>query len=80
MSTLTDIADSVKEGAQSLKEKAHWEEIQETVQDTTKTVVNATARFIRENPWKAAGLAAITGLTVAILIKNCLQGSDEAEE
>lgn len=80
MSTLTNLADTLKDGVETVKEKANWDEIEEVVQDTTKNVVNATSRFVRENPWKAAGLAAIVGLTIAVCIKNCLQERDERSD
>lgn len=79
MSTISDLADTVKEKAGALKAKANWEEIEEVVQETTKNVVNSTARFVRENPWKAAGLAAIAGLTLAVLVKNCCQSEADEE-
>jgi ElaB/YqjD/DUF883 family membrane-anchored ribosome-binding protein len=56
------IGDSLDQGRQTI------EEMQSMVVERTRECMEATDTFVRENPWRAVGVAAGVGVIVGLLL------------
>ena len=69
--TGTRIAAARGKAEESLKAaKARLDEQEAAVMAKTKAVAKATEDYVRDNPWKAVGIAAAAGLVLGILAKR----------
>jgi ElaB/YqjD/DUF883 family membrane-anchored ribosome-binding protein len=56
------IGDGLEQG------RAAMEEVQAIVVERTRECIDATDAYVRENPWRAVGIAAGVGVIVGMLI------------
>jgi ElaB/YqjD/DUF883 family membrane-anchored ribosome-binding protein len=69
--TGTRIAAARGKAEESLKAaKTRLDEQEAAVMAKTKAVAKATEDYVRDNPWKAVGIAAAAGLVLGILAKR----------
>jgi ElaB/YqjD/DUF883 family membrane-anchored ribosome-binding protein len=60
---MAEMKKPVKEGL----EKA-YDNIQETVSEKSKVVAQSTDEWVRDNPWQAIAIVAVTGLILGVLL------------
>lgn len=56
------IGDSLNQGREAM------EEMQTVLVERTRECVEATDNFVRENPWRAVGIAAGAGVIIGLLL------------
>lgn len=60
----TKLEDSIRSATE------HVLEAEQLVVDRTKDAARATDRFVQDNPWKTAGIAAAIGLLIGLLVSR----------
>lgn len=69
-------ANDLRKNAQDLLEqvKASSQTLQDEAADKVKQVGDVASNYVKENPWKAVGIAASLGLMLGALMKNSDDG------
>lgn len=75
-------ATDLRKNAEELLEKvrASSQTLQEEAVDKAKQVGDATQNYVKENPWKAVGIAASLGLMIGALMSKDKEGDKLKQE
>ncbi len=75
-------ASKLRQNAEELLEKvrASSQTLQEEAVDKAKQVGDATQNYVKENPWKAVGIAASLGLMIGTLMRKDGEVKSEGDD